>query len=228
MAIILVGMAAIYFSGLYRYLSFDCLKLYHATLKEMINAHPVAVPVVYILIYIALTALSVPGAVFLSLLGGYLFPEPLSMFYVLFSATCGATLILLAARTAFGDTLKEKAGPFLKKMEKGFSENAASYMLFLRFVPLFPFWIVNLAPAFFGVRLWTFVWTTLVGIAPSSFVFTFAGRGLEKIFESNQPFSLGAVFNTQLKIALVLLGVLALVPIVIKKMRKKNDRDPPA
>ena len=89
MAIILVGMAAIFFSGLYRYLSFDCLKLYHATLKEMIDAHPVGAPVIYILIYIALTALSVPGAVFLSLLGGYLFPEPFSMIYVLFWQLAG-------------------------------------------------------------------------------------------------------------------------------------------
>lgn len=218
---ILLGMATVYFSGLYHYLSFETLRSYHDTLKVFILAHPITTPLLYIVTYIILTALSVPGAVFLTLLGGYLFPQPLSTIYVLFSATCGATLIFLAARTAFGDSLKAKAGPFLQKMEKGFKENAVSYLLFLRFVPLFPFWIVNLAPAFFGVRLSTFVWTTLVGIAPGSFVFTLAGSGLEKIFSTGQTFSLGAVFNTQLKIALTLLGVLALVPIVIKKMRKQ-------
>ena len=100
-------------------------------------------------------------------------------------------------------------------------------MLFLRFVPLFPFWIVNIAPAFFGVRLRTFVWTTLVGIAPGSFVFTLAGAGLETIFDTNQPFSISAIFNTQMKIALSLLGVFALVPILIKKIKKSRDRNKP-
>jgi uncharacterized membrane protein YdjX (TVP38/TMEM64 family) len=226
--IILAGMALIYFSGQYRYLSFDCLKTYHQTLKAFIIAHPVIVPTLYILSYIVLTALSVPGAIFLSLLGGYLFPQPLSTIYVVFSATCGATLIFLAARTALGNSLREKAGPFLIKMEKGFQENAASYMLFLRFVPLFPFWIVNIAPAFFGVRLKTFVWTTLVGITPGAFIFTLAGRGLEKIFETDQAFSLNAIFNTQMKIALGLLGVFALVPILLKKIKRSRDRDKPS
>lgn len=222
--VILIGMAAIYFTGAYHHLSFDALKAYHLTLKAYIDAHPILVPFLYILAYIVLTALSVPGAIFLTLLGGYLFPQPWSTIYVVFSATCGATLIFLAAKTALGDSLRKKAGPFLKKMEKGFQDNAASYMLFLRFVPLFPFWLVNLAPALFGVPLVTFIWTTLVGIIPGSFVFTLAGGGLEKIFETNQEFSIGAIFNTQLKIALTLLGILALLPIVIKKLRK-NDRD---
>jgi uncharacterized membrane protein YdjX (TVP38/TMEM64 family) len=225
LCVILLGMAVIYFSGLYRYLSFDCLKFYHHNLKAYLPTHPVAVPILYILTYIVLTALSVPGAIFLTLLGGYLFPQPLSTIYVIFSATCGATLIFLAASTALADFLKEKAGPFLKKMEQGFQENAASYLLFLRFVPLFPFWIVNIAPAFFGVKLKTFVWTTVVGIAPGSFVFTLAGGGLEKIFESDQVLSIHAIFNIQLKIALTLLGILALVPILIKKIKQHRDRN---
>jgi uncharacterized membrane protein YdjX (TVP38/TMEM64 family) len=223
--LILIAMSAIYLSGIYRYLSFDYLKIYHQTLKAFVAMHPFAITFLYIFVYIALTALSVPGAIFLTLLGGYLFPQPLSTLYVVFSATCGATLIFLAARTALGDSLRKKAGPFLKKMEKGFRENAASYLLFLRFVPLFPFWIVNIAPAFFRVPLRTFVWTTLVGIAPGSFVFTLTGGGLEKIFETQQAFSIGAIFNTQMKIALTLLGILALVPIAIKKFKKARDRN---
>lgn len=215
-----MGMGVIYFSGLNRYLSFSTLRSYHEALKVFIEEHPFSVPLLYISSYIVITALSVPGAVFLTLLGGYLFPQPLSTLYVVFSATCGASLIFLAARTALGDSLKKKAGPFLKKMEKGFNDNAAGYMLFLRFVPLFPFWIVNLAPAFFGVPLRTFVWTTFIGITPGSFVFTIAGSGLEKIFESGQTFSIGAIFNTELKIALSMLGILALVPLLVKKMKK--------
>ena len=122
----------------------------------------------------------------------------------------------------FGDSLKKKAGPFLSKMKKGFNDNAASYMLFLRFVPVFPFWIVNLAPAFFGVHLRTFIWTTLVGIIPGSLVFTLAGGGLEKILDTNKAFSISTLFNTELKIALTLLGILSLLPILLKKWKKNR------
>ena len=213
-------MAIVYFSGAYQYLSFETLKEHHVALKTFVAAHPFSVPLAYMLVYIVATALSIPGALFLSLLGGYLFSQPFSTLYVVFSATCGATIIFFAARTAFGDSLRKKASPFLKKVESGFQQNAASYLLFLRLVPLFPFWFVNIAPAFFGVSLRTFVWTTFVGIIPGAFVFTFAGGGLEEIFESGNEFSIATVFNTQVKIALLLLGILALLPIVVKKLRK--------
>jgi len=215
-------MAIIYFSGIYHYLSFDALRIYHKSLKEFVEMHPIALPILFCLTYIISTALSIPGAIFLTLLGGYLFSQPFSTIYVLLSATCGATLIFLAARTALKDVLKIKAGPFLQKMESGFQENDASYLLFLRFVPLFPFWLVNIAPAFFGVSLFTFVWTTFVGIFPGTLVFTLAGGGLEKIVENNESFSLNSIFNTQMKMALILLGITALVPIAWKRFKKKS------
>ncbi len=220
---ILAAMAILYFSGAYRYFSFEALKVYHLEIKTFQIAHPVVVPVLYIFIYVLATALSVPGAIFLTLLGGYLFPQPFSTIYVVFSATCGATIIFLIARSALGDSLQKKAGPFLKKMRAGFEKNAANYMLFLRFVPLFPFWLVNVAPAFFKVPLRTYIWTTFVGIAPGSFVFTLAGGGLERIFDSNEPFSMATIFNFEMRIALTLLGLLALTPILIKKWRKSHD-----
>ncbi|HSW85905.1 MAG TPA: TVP38/TMEM64 family protein [Rhabdochlamydiaceae bacterium] len=223
--LIVAGMAAVFFTGAYHYFSFDSLKSYHQIIKTYVSQHPVSVPIIFILVYIAITAMSIPGAVFLTLLGGYLFPQPQSSIYVIFAATCGATLIFLAARTALGDFLRKKAGPFLKKMEKGFQENAVSYMLFLRFVPVFPFWLVNIAPAILGVSLITFVWTTLVGITPGTIVFTLAGGGLEKIFESQQEFSINTIFNLQVKIALGLLAVISLVPIIWKRFRKRHDRN---
>lgn len=218
-------MAMIYFSGATQALSFENLKFYHLTIKTFLLEHQIASPLIFMVVYILLTAFSVPGAVFLSLLGGYLFPQPLCTIYVVCAATMGATAIFLATKTALGGSMKERAGPFLKKMESGFRKNAASYMLFLRLVPLFPFWIVNLAPAFFGVPLKTFVWTTLVGIIPATFVFTLAGSGLEQVFDTEQSFSIGAIFNTEIKIALTLLGILALIPIIV---RRKNDRSPPS
>lgn len=223
--IIFLGMASIYFSGVYHYLSLDYLRMYHKSLKIFVEMYPIAVPITFCLVYIISTALSIPGAVFLTLLGGYLFPQPFSTIYVIFSATCGATLIFLAARTALKEIFKKKAGPFLQKMEKGFQENAVSYLLFLRFVPLFPFWLVNIAPAFFEVSLITFIWTTLVGIFPGTLVFTLAGGGLEKILENNEAFSISTIFNSQIKIALVLLGITALVPVIWKNFKKVDSKD---
>jgi uncharacterized membrane protein YdjX (TVP38/TMEM64 family) len=220
---LVVILGVLYATGAVHYFSFEALRDYHQQLKLFEKSHPIALPLLFMAVYTLSTALSIPGALFLTLAAGYLFGQPLSLFVVVVSATCGATLLFLAARTALRGLLKKKAAPFLKKMEKGFTKNAASYLLFLRFVPLFPFWVVNLVPAFFGVRLRTFIWTTLVGIAPGSFVFTLAGEGLEKIFESKEGFTAAAILNPQLKLAFILLGVFALIPILLKKWKGRRD-----
>lgn len=221
--IIVTLMAVGYFSGFFQSLDYETLRYHHVELTEYVNDSPIMTPFMFIGVYAFATALSIPGGLILSLLGGFLFKQPWAMLYVLVGATLGATLLFLAARTAVGGLLKKKAGPRLAKMEEGFNKNPASYLLFLRFVPLFPFWLVNLAPAFFNVRLSTFIWTTLVGIAPGAFVFTQAGRGLGVIFETNASFSLGTIFNLQMRIALICLGIFALIPIVIRKWKEKKD-----
>lgn len=222
--LILIGMVIIYLTGAYHYLTFDMLRMHHRTFKAYVEMHPIATAILFCLTYIISTALSIPGAVFLTLLGGYLFPQPLSTILVVISATCGATLIFLAVRTALKETLRKKAGPFLQKMEKDFQNNAPSYLLFLRLIPIFPFWLVNIAPAFFDVPLFTFIWTTLIGISPATLVFTLAGSGLDKILAYPEPLSLNSIFNIQIKIALILLGMTALLPILWKKF-KKNPKD---
>lgn len=217
--VILSVTAIVYFRD---YLTFESLKEKREALLQYRDQYPVLAPITFILLYITITALSVPGAVFVTLFGGFLFPQPLSTIYVLIGATIGASIIFLAAKTAFGDLLREKAGPVLQKMESGFRENAVSYLLFLRFIPIFPFWLVNLAPAFFGVTLWTFVWTTFIGILPGSAVYTQVGAGLGAILDSGEEFSISAVFNWKLRIALIALGLFVLIPVIVKKFRKKN------
>jgi len=107
-------------------------------------------------------------------------------------------------------------------MEGGFQKNAASYLLFLRFIPLFPFWLVNIAPAFFNVKTRTYIWTTFVGIIPGSYVYAQAGSGLGTIFEEGKSFSFNSVFNTQMNFALVLLALFSLIPILVKNL--SHDR----
>jgi pyruvate/2-oxoglutarate dehydrogenase complex dihydrolipoamide dehydrogenase (E3) component/uncharacterized membrane protein YdjX (TVP38/TMEM64 family) len=217
-ALIAVLMMILYATGAYQYLSFNELNKRHQELKGFVGSYPFSAPLLFIGVYIVATAASLPGGAFLSLIGGFLFPIPFSTLYVVIGATIGASFLFLAARTAIGDSLKKKAGPLLRKMGAGFQHNAWSYLLFLRLVPIFPFWLVNLAPALFGVSFITYLWTTFVGIIPGAYVFTQAGAGLSMIFESEDSLSLTTIFNTQIKIALVALGIFALMPILLKKI----------
>lgn len=205
--------------GLHELLSIETLRLHRSHLKTFVAIHPFIAPFLYILVYSLMTALSIPGALFLSLFGGFLFPQPFATLYIVLGATSGACVIFEVAKTALGEELRKRAGPFLKNMEEGFRGNAANYLLFLRLVPLFPFWLVNLAPAFFGVRLWTFAWTTFVGIFPGAFVFAQAGVGLGEILEGEGGISVDQILNPQVRLALIALALFALLPVVVKKIR---------
>lgn len=219
--LIVILMIIAYFSGILKYFSFDKLQMHRHAIIAFVSSHWTMASLLYIFLYVIVAALSLPVAVFLSLVGGFLFPQPFSTIYIVVGATIGATLVFLAAKTALGDVLKRKAGRLLQKIESGFLKNGVSYLLFLRLVPIFPFWLVNLAPAFLNVRVSTFIWTTFVGIIPGSFVFAQAGAGLGAILDSQQGFSISAIFNWQVKIALIALGVFALIPIFIKRLLSK-------
>ncbi len=219
--LIIVIMILVYATGLTDLITFEQLKDNRQTLLDYVNNHPILSAIGFMLLYAASTALSIPGGVFLTIFGGFLFPQPLSTIFVVIGATIGAIIIFLVAKTALGDIMREKAGPVIQKMQKGFQENATSYLLFLRLVPLFPFWLVNIAPAFFGVSLLTFSWTTFVGIIPGAFVYTQAGAGLGSILDTQKEFSLEGIFTWDVKIALIALGIFSLLPIVIKKLRTK-------
>ncbi len=213
-----------YFLGLTKYLTFDTLKAHRHMLLDEVSLHWFLAPFLFIILYTISTSLSLPTGLLLSLTGGFLFPQPFSTLYVLAGATLGASIFFLATKTALGDFLRKKAGPRLQKIRKEFQESGTNYLLFLRLVPIFPFWLVNIAPAFLGVPLRTFVWTTFVGIIPGTFVFTQTGAGLGAILDSGEDFSLNTILNRQMKIALIALGLFALIPIIIKKIRKKHDR----
>jgi len=218
--VIIILMLIAYFSGITQFLTFENIKENRHLILSYIDQYPFLTLSLFVLLYIVMTALSLPGGALLSIIGGFLFGVPLSTIYVVVGATIGATIIFLAARTAIGDLLKRKAGPFLSKMDAGFQKNTASYLLFLRLIPLVPFWLVNIAPAFFNVKTRTYLWTTFVGIIPGAYVFTQAGNGLGAIFDSGKEFSIETVFNIEVKIALVVLALFALIPIFVKRLRR--------
>ncbi|MFZ2467986.1 MAG: VTT domain-containing protein, partial [Parvibaculum sedimenti] len=136
------------------------------------------------------------------------------------AATAGATVLFIAAKSALGDLLRAKAGSAVARMEEGFRANAFSYLLFLRLVPAFPFWLVNLAPAFLGVRLSTFVGATFIGIVPGTFVFASLGAGLGAVFERGEEPNLGLIFEPRVILPILALALLSLVPALYRRFRK--------
>jgi uncharacterized membrane protein YdjX (TVP38/TMEM64 family) len=199
------------------------IQIFHMSVKAFAELHPILAPFLFIGFFILYALLSLPGIFALSLLSGYLFNQPFSTLYAVIGATIGASLLFLAARTAFGHLIYRKAGlGSLNKREGGFHKNTANYLLFLRLIPLFPFWVVNIAAAFFKVPFWIFVWTTFIGMIPSVFVYTQAGRGLTILLQSSDPLKPEILFNSYIIFALVGLAVLSLLPILVKYFRTKE------
>lgn len=217
------AIAAVFAFGLEEYLSFDALRDNREVLTAFVQQNYAVALLAFVAIYAVATALSLPGGAILTITGGFLFGTVLGTAYVVVGATVGAVVVFLAARTALGDSLRRRAGPWLRKMEDGFKENALSYLLVLRLVPLFPFFVVNLVPAFLGVPLRTYVIGTFIGIIPGAFVFASVGAGLGSVFDSMEEFSPASVLTTEVVIALVGLAVLSLVPVLYKRLRRKSS-----
>jgi uncharacterized membrane protein YdjX (TVP38/TMEM64 family) len=219
LAVLVLAVVAAFGLGLDDYVSFDQLKRNRAQLLDFVDRHPVLAPLIFMLVYAAVVALSIPGGAILTMAGGFLFGVVAATCYVVIAATCGATVVFLIARTALGDSLRQKAGPAMRRMEAGFRENALNYLLFLRLIPVFPFWLVNLVPAFLGVPLTTYVVATLVGIIPGSLVYASVGNGLGAVFEAGGTPDLGIIFRPEIILPIVGLAVLALLPVAYKKIK---------
>ncbi len=222
LAILLLAIVAAFALGLDDYLSLDQLERHRTQLLDWVERHPRSAPLAFILIYAAVVALSIPGGAILTMAGGFLFGVVAGASYVVIAATIGATIVFLIARTALGDSLRRRAAPGVCRMEAGFRENALNYLLFLRLIPVFPFWLVNLVPAFLGVPLTTFLVATLLGIIPGSLVYASVGNGLGAVFDAGGRPDLGIIFEPEIILPILGLAVLALLPVLYKKIRARQ------
>lgn len=235
-AILLLLMAVGYLLGLHKYLTLEAIAEHRAALETFTRENGLLALALFMGVYVAAVALSVPGASVLTVAGGLLFGWFVAGIAVVFSATLGATLFFLVVQTAVGASLVSKTHPKLAAIREGFVRDAFHYLLFLRLVPAFPFWLVNIAAAVAGMRLRTFVAATAIGIIPATFVFAYVGEGLDSVLdaqmkahaacmaekgESACPFelSLSSLVTTELLIAFAALGVLALVPVALRRWR---------
>ena len=227
LAIVATAFAAFFVFDLDRFLSFDALSDNREALLAWQEAHRTLAIGVFVAVYAFAVALSLPGAIWMTIAGGFLFGPVEGSVLVVIAATVGASAIFLAARYALGDALRARAGPAIRKMEAGFRDNALSYLLVLRLVPLFPFWLVNLVPAFLGVPLRTFVIGTFLGIIPGSVVYTLVGNGLGAVFDAGEEPDLGVIFKPEILAPIAGLAVLSLVPVGYKKIRRKQAAPKP-
>jgi uncharacterized membrane protein YdjX (TVP38/TMEM64 family) len=215
--LVAAGIAFVAVGG-HRYLTFAALAENRDWLASLVQRWGFVAAFLYIAVYAGLVALSVPGSAVLTIAGGFLFGTWLGTLCAILGATLGATGIFLAARGGLGG-LARRAGPLVGKLEAGFRADAFNYLLVLRLVFIFPFWLVNLVPALVGVRLSTFVLATFLGIIPGAFVYASFGNGLGNVV--GEP-GLGVLLRPSVFGPIVGLAILALIPVGYKRWRAKR------
>lgn len=212
LALVIAAVAAFYVLDLQGFFTLDALKANRERLEAAYAAHRAAFIAGFILVYTVQTALSLPGAAILTLAGGAVFGTVMGTLWVNMGATTGALLAFLLARTLFRDWVTARFGDKMKAFDKGLTESGLSYLLFLRLVPFFPFFLVNLACGITALPVRTYIIGTMLGILPGSFVYANAGASLASIRD------LSGAASPRVLVSLALLGVFALIPAVYRAL----------
>ena len=239
LAAIAAVMATGYLLGWHKTVTLSALISHQDMLEDLIGDHRVIALLVYMVVYALAVALSFPGASLMTIAAGFLFGWLAAGLATVIAATGGAVLLFLAVSTSLGASLRQRAGPFLTQLAAGFREDAVSYLFFLRLTPVFPFWLVNIAPALFHVPLRPYVLTTFFGIIPGTFAYAVFGAGLGSVIEAQEAANpgcsaagtcavdLSAIATPQLLVALFALGLVALLPVALKAWRRHHPAATP-
>ena len=220
-ALIAMAIAAYYLTGAHEYLTLQTLQAEQARFQAWLAAEPLSVGGGFFLIYVAITAVSLPGATLLTLLGGALFGFGWGLLLISFASALGATLAALIARTLFRAPLERRFATQLARINAGIEREGAFYLFTLRLIPLFPFFVINLVMGLTRMRLWTFYWVSQLGMLPGTAVFVNAGRELGELQ------SLSGVLSPGLIGSFVLIGLfpwLARAAVAVGKRRQLARR----
>jgi uncharacterized membrane protein YdjX (TVP38/TMEM64 family) len=201
-----------YASGLWRYLTFENLEKSRHILKSLVAEHYLLSVVIYIAVYIAVTAFSIPGAAVLTLAGGYLYGIFAGAFYVNIGATAGACAAFLASRYFIEESIQKKFEKQLKGFNSEIEENGVGYLLSLRFIPAVPFFLINLLAGVTKIGFLTFLWTTAVGIIPGSLVYSYAGSNLAEVRSAS------GILSPPIIMAFLLLALFSLIPVFFNRI----------
>jgi uncharacterized membrane protein YdjX (TVP38/TMEM64 family) len=232
LAVVAAAATAVAF-GLHETLSFDSLVSHRAMLAATVAEHLAVSLAVFVALYALAVALSLPVGLPLTLAGGFLFGPLVGGLAAAIGATTGAAALFVIARGTVGEALRAKAGPRLCAFACGFREDAFSYLLFLRLVPVAPFWLVNLAAALLGVATPVFVAATAIGILPATFTFATLGSGLDSVIAAQEAANAGcvgvdcglrldphALVTPKVAAGLAALGALSLLPVGLRRWRR--------
>ena len=224
--IIILVVAAIGAFTLRDYLTFDTLRDNREALIAFRDSNYALTALTFVTAYIVIVGFSLPGALIATLTGGFLFGTALGSLFSVTGATLGATIIFLAARHGLGDRLKARMDASqgtVRKIKDGIDENQWSMLFFIRLVPVVPFFVANLVPAFLSVSLWRFLISTFLGIIPGSLVYSSVGAGLGAVFAQGESPDLGIIFEPHILLPILGLAALSLLPILIKAVTGKKD-----
>jgi uncharacterized membrane protein YdjX (TVP38/TMEM64 family) len=221
-AILLLGLALFLLFGLERYFSFEMLSRHHAELTSWVAAHAAAAAMIFVLAYALVIAFSLPVAVVITPVGGFLFGVWLGSLLSVIGATLGSVAVFLAARSALYDIFRARAGATLARLEEGFRHDSFNYLLFLRLVPVFPFWLVNIVPALLGMKLGPYSLATLIGIVPGAVVYASVGASFGMLIERGERPDFSVIFEWRILLPLLGLAALSLLPVLYTRLRGRK------
>ena len=221
--VLLAGICLVWLLGLSDAVSWRGLARSRGEIAGWVGFHPVSAPMLFVALYIAAAALCLPGAAMLTMAGGLLFGTVAGAAASGTGATLGAIVLFVVARQVMSGSLRRRLGGWLEPLRAGLEQDGFHYVLALRLIPLFPFWLVNLAPALIGMRLVPFALATAIGIIPASLVFASIGAGLDGALLDDAVLAGGPPRLTPgLLLPLVGLGALALLPVAWKRYRRRD------
>lgn len=204
---------SIWSSGIVQYLTLEQIKEHISYFNQMVHAHYIVSALCFIGAYIAAAGLLLPGVMVLTLTGGYLFGTLLGAFYTTIGATVGSTIAFLVVRYIVGSSIQRRYAQHLLSFNKQLEHNGALYLLLIHFVAVIPFFLINLLAGLTNVSVWTFIWTTFVGVIPTALIYSFAGQQLTVIN------SIRDIFTWQIGLALFCLGMLSLIPLLFSRKK---------
>lgn len=222
---LIAAVAAVYLSGAWRYLSLATLQAHAQELKALVALHPAGALLLFVATYALVVVASIPGAIVLTLAGGFLFGVWEGALATIVGASLGATGIYLLARSILAEPLARRAARFggrLSQLNDGFRRDAFFYLLSLRLIPAVPFWLVNIAAGLARAPVRAYVGATILGMAPATFVYSATGAGLDRLFAAGARPSFSLVLQPRLLLPLLGLAALSLLPVAVRRIRARR------
>jgi uncharacterized membrane protein YdjX (TVP38/TMEM64 family) len=222
LALLIAAIAAAWSSGLAQQIGWEPLARNHAELLAWVGSHPTVAPFLYIAIYAVAAALAFPEAAVLTVAGGLLFGTLVGGALAIAGSSIGAIVLFLAVRYHLAEAIARRRGRFLRALRVGLRRNGFNFLVAIRLVPAFPFWLVNFAAGLSGMRLAPYAAATVIGIIPATFVYASVGAGLGDVLAMGGQPDLAVIFSPRVLGPLIALAALALLPVVWRRRKRGN------